>query len=255
MKDLAVDAEPAPLTIDATLDTAQRLKKAVAVLPLKRVEVVSPTGRLQVAEMQHTLTVTGDPRDDAAVALSMGLFDVVGHLNSAGDLVSDPEERLSLARMSLEAAGRAEDSAAFGAALRYLTLGLLRLPEDAWASQYPLRLRYAMKTGLMLSLSGQHDEALAILSDCEGRTASRLDLTEVLVVLRGRADASDELVDGGGGGVERRTFAGHRSFLPLDQAGLARIAPAPAPPSGTTRAFRRRGRRNRSGAAGARPLD
>ncbi|XYI04032.1 ATP-binding protein [Sorangium sp. So ce1128] len=44
---------------------------------------------------------------------SQSLFDVVSHLNSAGDLVSDPAERLSLARMSLEAACRAEDSAAF----------------------------------------------------------------------------------------------------------------------------------------------
>ncbi|XYH93664.1 AAA family ATPase [Sorangium sp. So ce1128] len=111
---------------------------------------------------------------------SQNLFDVVGHLNSAGDLVSDPAERLSLARMSLEAACRAEDSAAFGAALRYLKLGLLRLPEDAWTSQYPLRLKYAMKTGLMLSLCSRHDDALAILSECLERAVSRLDRTEVL---------------------------------------------------------------------------
>ncbi|HTN84833.1 MAG TPA: serine/threonine-protein kinase PknK, partial [Sorangium sp.] len=111
---------------------------------------------------------------------SQSLFDVVGHLNSAGELVSDPAERLSLARMSLDAACRAEDSAAFGAALRYLELGLLRLPEDAWTSQYPLRLEYARKTALMLSLCGRHDEALSILSDCLERVASRLDRTEVL---------------------------------------------------------------------------
>ncbi|WP_437944845.1 AAA family ATPase [Sorangium sp. So ce296] len=111
---------------------------------------------------------------------SQNLFDVVGHLNSAGDLVSDPAERLSLARMSLEAACRAADSSAFGAALRYLQFGLLRLPEDAWASQHPLRLEYAKKTALMLSLGGRHDEALAILSDCLERVASRLDRTEVL---------------------------------------------------------------------------
>ncbi|WP_437952412.1 AAA family ATPase [Sorangium sp. So ce296] len=111
---------------------------------------------------------------------SQSLFDVVGHLNSAGDLVSDPAERLHLARMSLEAACRAEDSAAFGAALRYLELGLLRLPEDAWASQYPLRLEYAKRTALMLSLCGRHDDALAILTDGLERAASRLDRTEVL---------------------------------------------------------------------------
>ncbi|WP_437568999.1 AAA family ATPase [Sorangium sp. So ce542] len=111
---------------------------------------------------------------------SQSLFDVVGQLNSAGDLVSDPAERLLVARMSLEAACRAEDSAAFGAALRYLKLGLLRLPEDAWTSQYPLRLEYAMKTALMLSICGQHDDALAILSDGLERAVGRLDRTEML---------------------------------------------------------------------------
>ncbi|WP_437830383.1 AAA family ATPase [Sorangium sp. So ce1153] len=111
---------------------------------------------------------------------SQSLFDVVGQLNSAGELVSDPAERLLLARMSLEAACRAEDSAAFGAALRYLKLGLLRLPEDAWASQYPLRLKYAMKTALMLSICGQHDDAIATLSDGLARAVGRLDRTEVL---------------------------------------------------------------------------
>ncbi|XYI00722.1 AAA family ATPase [Sorangium sp. So ce1128] len=110
---------------------------------------------------------------------SQSLFDVVSHLNSAGDLMSDPAERLSLARMSLEAACRAEDSAAFGAALRYLQLGLRRLPEDAWTSQYPLRLEYARKTALMLSLCSRHDDALAILSDCLERAVGRLDRTEV----------------------------------------------------------------------------
>ncbi|XYI00646.1 AAA family ATPase [Sorangium sp. So ce1128] len=124
---------------------------------------------------------------------SQSLFDVVGHLNNAGDLVSAPAERLSLARMSLEAACRAEDSSAFGAALRYLQLGLLRLPEDAWTSQYPLRLKYAMKTGLMLSLSGQHNEALATLSDCLERATSRLDRTQVLRLKMGVQTLKDDL--------------------------------------------------------------
>ncbi|WAS89871.1 AAA family ATPase [Nannocystis punicea] len=111
---------------------------------------------------------------------SQSLFDVVGHLNSAGDLVSDPAERLLLARRSLEAARRAEDAAAFGAALRYLQSGLLRLPPDAWTSQHPLRLEYAKRTALMLSLCGRHDDALAVLSDSLERTASRLERTDVL---------------------------------------------------------------------------
>ncbi|UQA63493.1 AAA family ATPase [Polyangium aurulentum] len=111
---------------------------------------------------------------------SQNIFDIVGHLNSAGDLVATPAERLILARMNLDAAGRAEESAAFGAALRYLELGLARLPEDAWTSNYHLRLAYALKTGLMLSLSGRHDEALETLSDCLEHADGRLERTEVL---------------------------------------------------------------------------
>jgi predicted ATPase len=45
--------------------------------------------------------------------------------------------------------------------------------------EYPLRLEYAKKTGLLLSLCGQHDDALAVLSDCLERAVGRLDRTEV----------------------------------------------------------------------------
>ena len=104
----------------------------------------------------------------------------MGHLHSAGELITDSEERLVLARMNLDAAGRAEESAAFGAALRYLEQGLSRLPPDAWTKTYSLRLAYAMKTGLMLALCGRHNEALDTLAACLEHAEGRLDRTEVL---------------------------------------------------------------------------
>ncbi|MDI1433975.1 AAA family ATPase [Polyangium sorediatum] len=108
------------------------------------------------------------------------LFDVVGHWNAAGDLVTDAAERLRLARMNLDAALRAEESAAFGSALHYLEQGLSRLPADAWTSTHALRLAYAKKMGLMLALAGRHDEGLAELGRCLDHTEGRLDRTEVL---------------------------------------------------------------------------
>jgi predicted ATPase/signal transduction histidine kinase len=110
---------------------------------------------------------------------SQALFDTVGHLNSAGDLVSDPEERLGVARMNLKAAFRAEDSGAFGAALRYIERGLACLPGDAWTSHYPLRLDFATKKGVMQSLCDQHDDALATLADAFEKAVGRLDQTLV----------------------------------------------------------------------------
>ncbi|HVK71404.1 MAG TPA: serine/threonine-protein kinase PknK, partial [Polyangium sp.] len=107
-------------------------------------------------------------------------FDVVGHLNAAGNLITDSAERLLLARMNLDAALRAEESAAFGSALHYLEQGLSRLPADAWTSQPALRLAYAKKMGLMLALAGRHDEGLAELGRSLEHTEGRLDRTEVL---------------------------------------------------------------------------
>ncbi len=107
------------------------------------------------------------------------LFDVVNHLNSAGDLITAPRERVGLARQNLEAAGRAEDSAAFAAALKYLEHGLAMLPEDAWTSDHALAFTYHTKKGLLESLCGRHDDALATLAACFDHANGRLHKTEV----------------------------------------------------------------------------
>ena len=52
------------------------------------------------------------------------LFDAVSHLNLAGELVEDPEERARIARLDLEAGNKARNSAAFEPALEYFEHGL-----------------------------------------------------------------------------------------------------------------------------------
>ncbi|WP_438005899.1 AAA family ATPase [Sorangium sp. So ce321] len=107
------------------------------------------------------------------------LFDIVNHLNSAGDLIQAPEERMESARLNLQAAGRAEESAAFTAALKYLEHGMSMLPEDAWTSHYDLTFVYHMKKGLMESLCGRHDDALSTLACSFDKATGRLHKTEV----------------------------------------------------------------------------
>jgi predicted ATPase/GAF domain-containing protein/anti-anti-sigma regulatory factor len=109
------------------------------------------------------------------------LFEVVGHMNSAGDNVRTDEERIALGRLDLEAATRAEESAAFAAALRYVDAGLgfvreLQSPRRAEDLLFAL----TTKRGLVLSLLGRHDEALAALGACLGRAERRVDRTNVL---------------------------------------------------------------------------
>ncbi|WAS95277.1 AAA family ATPase [Nannocystis punicea] len=107
------------------------------------------------------------------------LFDIVNHLNSAGDLIQAAQERMQSARLNLEAARRAEESAAFTAALKYLEHGMTMLSADAWASEYELAFVYHTKKGLMESLCGRHDDALATLSGCLDHAKGRLHKTEV----------------------------------------------------------------------------
>jgi predicted ATPase/GAF domain-containing protein len=107
------------------------------------------------------------------------LFDCVTHLNSAGDLVADPSERAALCRLNLKAAERAEDAAAFRAALRYLEQGMARLPEDPFRHEYELALAYHMRKGFMESLCERHDDALRTLSIAFDNARGRLDQTKV----------------------------------------------------------------------------
>ncbi|WP_437852124.1 AAA family ATPase [Sorangium sp. So ce363] len=105
------------------------------------------------------------------------LFDVVNHLNLAGDLIQDPAARVDLARMNLAAAERAEESAAFDAALKYLAEGIARLPGDPWATEYELSFALTTKMGLMQGLSGRPDDALPTLEGAVVHARSRLDKT------------------------------------------------------------------------------
>ncbi|WP_234023033.1 AAA family ATPase [Sorangium cellulosum] len=107
------------------------------------------------------------------------LFDVVNHLNSAGALIQDPQERMESARLNLLASGRAEESTAFTAALKYLEHGMAMLPEDAWISNYELAFTYHTKKGLMESLCGRHDDALSTLGASFDKARGRLHRTEV----------------------------------------------------------------------------
>ncbi len=70
------------------------------------------------------------------------VFDIVNQLNEGIDLAKTPEERRELAELNLLAARRANASAAYRSAYRYLQTGIQLLPEDAWKSTYELTLQF-----------------------------------------------------------------------------------------------------------------
>jgi predicted ATPase/signal transduction histidine kinase/serine/threonine protein kinase len=68
------------------------------------------------------------------------LFDIVGHLNRATELITDPSDRESLAQLNLSAGRKARNSTAYTAANIYLQTGIELLSSNCWETQYQLSL-------------------------------------------------------------------------------------------------------------------
>jgi PAS domain S-box-containing protein len=68
------------------------------------------------------------------------LFDIVGHLNQGIELINQLSEREALAKLNLEAGGKARSSTAYAAANIYLQTGIDLLRANCWQSQYELTL-------------------------------------------------------------------------------------------------------------------
>ncbi|HEY9849343.1 MAG TPA: AAA family ATPase [Leptolyngbyaceae cyanobacterium] len=68
------------------------------------------------------------------------LFDIVGHLNLAIELIAQPDEREDLARLNLAAGQKAKNSTAYSAARNFVQTGLSLLSVNCWQSQYELTL-------------------------------------------------------------------------------------------------------------------
>ncbi|MEG3972906.1 AAA family ATPase, partial [Microcoleus sp. T2B6] len=68
------------------------------------------------------------------------LFDIVGHLNQGIELINQLSEREALAKLNLEAGGKARSSTAYAAANIYLQTGIELLTVNCWQSQYELTL-------------------------------------------------------------------------------------------------------------------
>lgn len=86
---LVIDVHPAPLIIDAALDAELRLIHAEAKLPLRDISAANDTGRIRIDSMTHTLSVDGDPRDEAKVEVALGLANITGRRDDSSLTVSN----------------------------------------------------------------------------------------------------------------------------------------------------------------------
>lgn len=154
----------------------------------------NPSYRFQHDRVQQAAYALIDADRRQAVHLSVGrlmqrhenarerLIDIVGHLDEGRRLITDPAERLALARLNLEAGVRAQRSSAYESALSYLRIGQELLPPQAWECEYELTLALATEVQQCAYLTARYDEAEALIETMLARARSRLQKAEMLAM-------------------------------------------------------------------------
>ncbi|QLE54108.1 ATP-binding sensor histidine kinase [Nostoc sp. TCL26-01] len=85
------------------------------------------------------------------------LFDIVGHLNKARDLISQPQAQETLAQLNLKAGIKSRKSTAYAAAREYLQTGIELLQPNSWQHQYELTLHLHIAAAEVSYLHGDFD--------------------------------------------------------------------------------------------------
>ncbi|MRG97435.1 AAA family ATPase [Polyangium spumosum] len=125
-----------------------------------------------------------------------GLFELLLHMSKGASALTDPVERLEVARLALDGGQQAKGAAAYEAAIGYLATGMELVGERGWEEQPFLTFALARDRAACAYLTGQFHEAeqlFALLlshADSVVDRASVHDLLVVLYVTQGRfADA------------------------------------------------------------------
>ena len=110
------------------------------------------------------------------------LIEIVGHLNNGRRLITDPAERIGLARLNLAAGVQARRSSAYEAAINYLRTGQELLPIDPWTSEYRLTMDLGMEFQQCAYLTTRYDEAESWIQEILARARTTMEKAEILAM-------------------------------------------------------------------------
>jgi predicted ATPase/signal transduction histidine kinase/ActR/RegA family two-component response regulator len=123
------------------------------------------------------------------------LFDIVGHLNRATELITHPSDRESLAQLNLSAGKKARNSTAYTAANIYLQTGLELLSSECWETQYQLSLNLHVAAAeaayLVGNLEGMEQLAIVVLRSAH----TILDKVEIYRIQIAALTANGEMIE------------------------------------------------------------
>ena len=126
------------------------------------------------------LMLARTPRDE----LGENLFHIVNHFNIAESKIHDPDEKLLLARLNLEAGQKAMRAAAHGTALTYFAGALNVLPEKRWDYHYELTRSIYMEYAQCEYLNGRislSESRFRFLLGKVRTTAERIEIYHLII--------------------------------------------------------------------------
>ncbi|NEO92083.1 MAG: response regulator [Moorea sp. SIO3G5] len=100
------------------------------------------------------------------------IFDIVNQLNYGVELITDQAQRDELAQLNRIAGEKAKAATAYGAAFKYLTVGLELLGENSWQRQYDLTLALyqAAAEAAYLNTDFEQMEQMVMVVLAQGKT-------------------------------------------------------------------------------------
>lgn len=119
-------------------------------------------------------------------------FEVLFHAHRGASAMTDPAERIDVARFALAGGQKARGAAAYEAASGYFATGMMLLGENGWETQGQLMFSLAWGAAACAYLTGRFDEAERLFALLRTHAASPLDrasvrdLETVLYVTMGR---------------------------------------------------------------------
>ncbi|HEY9905965.1 MAG TPA: AAA family ATPase [Candidatus Sericytochromatia bacterium] len=107
------------------------------------------------------------------------IFEIVNQLNIGIELITDPTEKLKLAKLNLIAAQKAKAATAYEPALKYLKVGLELLAEDSWHSHYDLTLALYVEAVEVEYLNANYQQSKVLIDIAIEQAKTVLDKVKI----------------------------------------------------------------------------
>ncbi|MCA0933901.1 AAA family ATPase [Lutimonas saemankumensis] len=123
------------------------------------------------------------------------IFEIVHQFNEALELIKEPEHKLMVAELNLEAAKKARNSTAYSSALIYISVAETMLGENSWDSHYDLTLSAHGLGAEINYLNGEPEKSDHYIIECLNHAKNPIEKADIYYLKMLRLTLSNEYAD------------------------------------------------------------